>query len=61
MIAVNSEKWLNDIVVVKLLPASVLLMDIVPYHWRQMGKLPSVSALKRENWLERHRVHVTVP
>jgi hypothetical protein len=58
MNADNFEKWLNEIVISKLPPASLLVVDNVPYHGRQMDKLASASALKKEmiDWLERHRV-----
>jgi transposase len=53
----NSEKWLNEIVIPKLQPASVFAMDNVPYHRRQADKQSSASALKKMiNWLERHGV-----
>jgi hypothetical protein len=47
------EKWLNEIVIPKLQPASVLV-DNAPYYGRQVDKPPSASALKKEMicWLE---------
>jgi transposase len=58
MNADNFEKWLNEIVIPKLPPASVLVMDNPSYHRRHVDKPLSASALKKEmiNWLERHGV-----
>jgi transposase len=58
MNADNFEKWLSEIVIPKLPPTSVLVMDNAPYHGRQVDKPPSASALKKEmiDWLERHGV-----
>jgi hypothetical protein len=49
---------LNEAVIPKLLPASLLVMDNVPYHGRQVDKPPSASALKKEmiDWLEGHGI-----
>jgi hypothetical protein len=38
MNADNFEEWLNEIVIPKLLPVSVLVMDNAPYHGRQVDK-----------------------
>jgi hypothetical protein len=54
----NFEERLNEIVIPKLPPASVLVMDNAPYHGRQVDKPPSASTLKKEtiDWLERQGV-----
>jgi hypothetical protein len=48
----------NEIVIPKFPPASVLVMDNAPYHGRQVDMPPSASALKKEmiDWLETHGV-----
>jgi hypothetical protein len=59
----NFEKWLNEIVIPKLWPASVLVMDNAPCHGRQVDKPPSASALKKEmiDWLRGTECNVTIP
>jgi hypothetical protein len=58
MNADNFEKWLSEIVIPKLPPASVLVVDNAPYHRRQVDKPPSASALEKEmiDRLEKHGV-----
>jgi hypothetical protein len=47
MNADNFEKRLNEIVIPKLPPTFMFVMDNAPYHGRQVGKPPSAPTMER--------------
>ncbi|KAJ4447175.1 hypothetical protein ANN_09176 [Periplaneta americana] len=54
----NFEKWVIEKIIPNLSTPSVILMDNAPYHGKQLDKVPTKSAVKKEmlDYLRRHGV-----
>ncbi|KAJ4437060.1 hypothetical protein ANN_17195 [Periplaneta americana] len=54
----NFEKWVVEKVIPNLSTPSVIVMDNAPYHGKQLDKVPTKSAVKKEmlDYLRRHGV-----
>ena len=53
MTSEHFEEWINDILIPKLEPNSIIVMDNASYHSRRLQKIPTKSSTKQEmkDWL----------